>query len=81
MLDYNRVGDGIYGLPKDLHLFADSKLFGKPASYPLAIGRPADLLEKAKALTKGREGPNQTSLNCANFSGLYDLQGYIWSNT
>jgi multiple sugar transport system substrate-binding protein len=82
VLDYNRVGDGIYGLPKDFTpraYYYNRQLFdaaGVP--YPTNDWTTDDLLEKAKALTAGEGADAQYGFFA--FSGLYDLQGYVWQN-
>ena len=83
VLDYNRVGDGLYGLPKDFTpraYYFNKKLFddaGVP--YPTADWTTADLLETAKALTKGEDGPDK-QYGFFTFSDLYALQGYVWQH-
>ena len=83
VLDYNRVGDGLYGLPKDFTpraYYFNKKLFddaGVP--YPTADWTTNDLLEKAKALTKGEDGPDK-QYGFFTFSDLYALQGYVWQH-
>jgi multiple sugar transport system substrate-binding protein len=82
VLDYNRVGDGLYGLPKDFTpraYYFNKKLFddaGLP--YPTSDWTTNDLLETAKALTKG-EGPDK-QYGFFTFSDLYALQGYVWQH-
>lgn len=82
VLDYNRVGDGLYGLPKDFTpraYFYNTALFdaaGVP--YPTNDWTTDDLLELATALTVG-EGPDK-QYGFFTFSGVYPLQGYVWQH-
>lgn len=80
VLDYNRVGDGLYGLPKDFTpraFFYNQTLFDNAGlSYPTNDWTTDDLLEIATALTEG-EGPD-AQYGFFTFSGVYPLQGYVW---
>ena len=83
VLDYNRVGDGLYGLPKDFTpraYYFNKKLFDDAGvAYPAADWTTNDLLEMAKALTKGEDGPDK-QYGFFTFSDLYALQGYVWQH-
>ncbi|MFO7634099.1 MAG: extracellular solute-binding protein [Caldilinea sp.] len=82
VLDYNRVGPGLYGLPKDFTpraYYFNRKLFDEAGiPYPANDWTTDDLLEIAKALTVG-EGPD-AQYGLFTFSGLYDVQGYVWQH-
>jgi multiple sugar transport system substrate-binding protein len=82
ILDYNRVGDGLYGLPKDFTpraYFYNKKLFDEAGiPYPTADWDWNKLQETALALTKG-EGVDK-QFGFYTYSGYYPLQGYVWSN-
>jgi len=82
VLNVGRVGEGLYGIPKDWTpraVYFNKKLFDKAAiKYPTNDWTWDDMLEMAKALTKG-EGPDkQFGWYCYN--DQYPLQGFVWSN-
>jgi multiple sugar transport system substrate-binding protein len=80
VLDYNRVGDGLYGLPKDFTpraYYYNQKLFDDAGvAYPTNEWTTDDMLEIATALTKGEGVDAQYGVFA--FSGVYPLQGYVW---
>ena len=82
ILDYNRVGEGLYGLPQDFTsrtYFYNTALFDAAGiEYPTADWTWDDLQEAAVALTQG-EGPDK-QYGFYTYSGNYPLQGYVWSN-
>ena len=82
ILDYNRVGDGLYGLPKDFTpraYFYNKTLFDQAGiPYPTADWTWDELQETALALTSG-EGVDR-QFGFYTYSGYYPLQGYVWSN-
>jgi multiple sugar transport system substrate-binding protein len=82
IVNVGRVGDGLYGIPKDWTpraVYYNKKLFDAAGvKYPTNDWTWDDLLETAKALTKG-EGPDkQYGWFCYN--AQYPLQGFVWSN-
>ncbi|MGH2560323.1 MAG: ABC transporter substrate-binding protein, partial [Thermomicrobiales bacterium] len=82
ILDYNRVGDGLYGLPKDFTpraYFYNKKLLDAAGiPHPTADWTWDELQEMALALTSG-EGVDR-QFGFYTYSGYYPLQGYVWSN-
>lgn len=82
VLDYNRVGPGLYGLPKDFTpraYYFNKKLFDEAGiAYPTAEWTTDNLKEIATALTKG-EGLDAQYGTFA-FSDSYALQGYVWQH-
>jgi multiple sugar transport system substrate-binding protein len=82
VLDYNRVGDGLYGIPQDFTsrtYFYNKVLFDEAGiEYPTAEWTWDDLQEAAVALTKGEGEDKQYGFY--TYSGNYPLQGYLWSN-
>ena len=82
VLNYNRVGDGIYGLPKDFTsraIFYNKTLFDDAGiPYPTEEWTWDEFLEIATELTKG-EGPDK-QYGFYNYTGTYPLQYFVWSN-
>lgn len=82
ILDYNRVGPGLYGLPKDFTpraYYYNKKLFDEAGvPVPSADWTTDDLLEIGKALTKG-EGTD-AQYGAFTYTDTYSLQGYVWQN-
>lgn len=82
ILDYNRVGPGLYGLPKDFTpraFFYNKKLFDEAGlPYPTNDWTWNDLLDMAIKLTKG-EGV-EAQYGFYTYTGVYPLQCYVWSN-
>ncbi len=82
ILDYNRVGPGLYGLPKDFTpraFFYNKKLFDEAGlPYPTNDWTWDDLVDMAKKLTKG-EGV-EAQYGFYTYTGVYPLQCYVWSN-
>jgi multiple sugar transport system substrate-binding protein len=82
VLDYNRVGDGLYGLPKDFTpraVFYNKKLFDEAGiPYPTNDWTWDEMVQTAVALTKGEGVDKQYGF--WTYDGVYPLQGYVWSN-
>jgi multiple sugar transport system substrate-binding protein len=82
ILNMNRVGEGLYGLPKDFTpraYFFNKKMFDDAGiDYPTADWTWNDLQEMAIALTSG-EGVDK-AYGFYNYTGIYPLQPYVWSN-
>ena len=82
VLDYNRVGPGLYGLPKDFTpraIYYNTKLFDDAGlQYPTAEWTWDDMLIMAKKLTKGSGAEAQYGFNTG--TDPYPIQYYVWSN-
>jgi multiple sugar transport system substrate-binding protein len=82
VLNVGRVGDGLYGIPKDWTpraVYYNKTLFDKAGiKYPTNDWTWDDFLEMAKALTVGTGADKQYGWYCYN--DQYPLQGYVWSN-
>lgn len=82
VLDYNRVGPGLYGLPKDFTpraYFYNKKMFDDAGvAYPTNDWTSDDLLTIAQQLSKGEGIDAQYGFYC--FPGLYEMQYYVWSH-
>jgi len=82
ILDYNRVGDSLYGLPKDFTsraFFYNKKLFDEAGiPHPTADWTWDDLQNIALELTRG-EGVDK-QFGFYTYAGSYPLQAFVWSN-
>jgi multiple sugar transport system substrate-binding protein len=82
IVNVGRSGDGLYGIPKDWTpraVYFNKKLFDEAkVPYPTNDWTWDDLLETAKALTKG-EGPDK-QYGWFSYNVQYPLQGFVWSN-
>jgi len=80
VLDYNRFGPGLYGLPKDFTpraFYFNQTLFDEAGvPYPTADWTTEDMLAIAQKLTKGEGADKQYGVY--SFSDTYAQQGYIW---
>lgn len=82
VLNVGRIGDALYGIPKDWTsraVFYNKALFDEAdIPYPTNDWTWTEFVDIAKALTHG-EGPDkQFGFYCWN--GYYPLQGFVWSN-
>jgi len=82
VLGVGKVGDGLYGIPKDWTpraIYYNKDLFDKAKiKYPTDDWTWDDFLEMAKATTVGDGPDKQFGWFCYNQQ--YPLQGYVWSN-
>ncbi len=82
ILNVGKVGNGLYGVPKDWTsraIFYNKTLFDKAGvKYPTDDWNWDDFLATAKALTVGTGPDKQYGWFCYNQQ--YPLQGYVWSN-
>jgi multiple sugar transport system substrate-binding protein len=82
VLDYNRVGPGLYGLPKDFTpraIYYNKALFDAAGiAYPTNDWTWDDLLVMAKAMTKGEGAEAQYGFS--TYTDTYPIQYYVWSH-
>lgn len=82
IVNVGRVGEGLYGIPKDWTpraIFYNMKLFDDAGiPYPTNDWTWSEFVDIAKALTQGEGVDKQYGFFTAN--GYYPLQGYVWSN-
>ena len=82
ILAYNRVGDGLYGIPTDFTtraVFYNKNMFDEAGiPYPTEDWTFEDMQEMAVALTSG-EGTDK-KYGYWTYDGIYPLQAFVWSN-
>jgi multiple sugar transport system substrate-binding protein len=82
ILNMNRIGEGLYGLPQDFTsraIFYNKKLFDDAGiDYPTPDWTWDDMQEMAVALTVGEGVDKQYGFY--TYNGVYPLQGFVWSN-
>jgi multiple sugar transport system substrate-binding protein len=82
VLGVGRIGDGLYGIPKDWTsraVYYNKKLFDDAGiPYPTNDWTWDEFLDIAKALTIGEGVDKQYGF--FTYNGQYPLQGFVWSN-
>ncbi len=82
VLNVGRIGDGLYGIPKDWTsraIFYNKALFDAAGiDYPTNEWTWDEFVEVATALTQG-EGPDK-QYGFYTWNNYYPLQGFVWSN-